>query len=113
MTMVDTIDKVLEPADSIDLLTLDQLKLALGIATGDTSQDELLQSYITQWSDSIARELNRTLAYEKMRETVRYLQPNRYYVSHWPVKEDEIESIESPRGSVYDPNSYEVEEASG
>lgn len=111
--MVDTILKVLTPATSIDLITMDQLKLALGISDTDTSQDEQLQNYITIYSGVIADELNRTLGYEKMQETVRCLQPNRYYTSHWPVKEDDIDSVESPRGTVYDPTTYELEEASG
>jgi hypothetical protein len=111
--MVDTLLKVITPAASYDLATLEEMKVALGIADTDTSQDATIQANITQYSDIIARELNRTLAFEEMQETVRCLQPNRYYVSHWPVKEDDIDSIESPRGTVYDPNSYEVEEASG
>ena len=112
--MVDTIIKVLEPATSIDLVSLDYIKAALGIDPSDTSQDELLANYITQYSDIIARECNRvTLAYEKVRETVRCLMPNRYYVSHWPIKEEDIESIESPRGTDYMAADYEVEEWSG
>jgi Phage gp6-like head-tail connector protein len=111
--MVDTILKVLTPADSFDLLTLDELKDMLGIADTDTTQDDQLATYITQFSDIIARECNRTFAYEEMRETVRCLQPRRYYTSHWPVKEDDIESIETPRGEFIDPSTYEVEEESG
>lgn len=111
--MVDTILKVLTPATSIDLISLEQLKVALGIADTDTSQDAQLTNYITIYSAVIADELNRTLGYEKMQETVRCLQPSHYYTSHWPVKEDDIDSVESPRGDVYDPDSYELEEASG
>jgi hypothetical protein len=111
--MVDIILKVLTPAASIDLLSLEELKIMLGIPDTDTSQDAQLQTYITQYSDIIARECNRVFAQEAMRETVRCLQPNRYFVSHWPVKEDAITSIETPRGEVIDPASYEVEEGSG
>jgi hypothetical protein len=111
--MVDTILKVLTPATSFDLLSLEELKDALGITDTDLSEDEMLQSYITQYSYLIARACNRTFAYEEMRETARCLQPRRYYVSHWPVKEDEIETIETPRGTITDPTTYEVEEESG
>ena len=78
-----------------------------------------MQTYITQYSDLIATELGRTLAYEKMRETVWCLQPRRYYVSHWPVKDDEIETIEAPgwpnagSGMMYEITDYMVEEESG
>jgi hypothetical protein len=48
-----------------------------------------------------------------MLETVRCLQPNRYYVSHWPVLESDITSIETPRGAIVDPSTYEVEQESG
>jgi hypothetical protein len=111
--MVDTILKVLTPADSIDLVSLDEVKLMFGIAPTDTSEDAQLENYITTTSAWLARECNRTFAYEEMYETVRCLQPRRYYTSHWPVKEDDIESIETPRGSLIDPSTYEVEEESG
>ena len=111
--MVDIILKVLTPATNFDLLALSELKAMLGIASTDTSQDVQLQTYITQYSDIISRECNRVFAKEKMVETVRELQPNRYYVSHWPVKEADIESVETPRGTIIDPTMYEVEEESG
>lgn len=111
--MVDIILKVLTPATTHDLLTLEELKVMLGIADTDTSQDAMLATYITQLSEVIARECNRVFAKEKMRETVRCLQPNRYFVSHWPLKEEDIESVETPRGTTFDPDTYEVEEESG
>jgi Phage gp6-like head-tail connector protein len=111
--MVDIILKTLTPATNFDLMTLEDLKVRLGIADTDTSQDAQLQIYITEYSDIISKECNRIFAKEEMRETVRCLQPNRYFVSHWPVKEDDIETIETPRGSVIDPSTYEVEEDSG
>jgi hypothetical protein len=111
--MVDIILKVITPASSIDLLGLDELKVMLGIADTDTTQDAQLQTYITQYSDIIAKECNRVFAKEEMRETVRCLQPNRYFVSHWPLKEADVESVETPRGSIIDPTAYEVEEGSG
>ena len=85
----------------------------LGIADTDTTQDAQLQTYITQYSDIISKECNRVFAKEEMKETVRCLQPNRYFVSHWPLKEDDVASIETPRGSTIDPATYEIEEESG
>jgi hypothetical protein len=111
--MVDTIIKIITPAPTYDILDLEELKDMLGILDTDTSQDEQLQMYITQYSDVISRICNRVFAREEVRETVRCLQPSRYYVSHWPLLEGDIESIESPRGSEIDSSLFEVEEDSG
>ena len=111
--MVDIILKTITKASTYDLMSLEELKVMMGIPDTDTSQDAQLQTYITQYSDIISQECNRVFAKEKMQETVRELQPYRYYVSHWPVKEDDIEMIETPRGTVIDPSTYEVEEESG
>jgi len=114
--MVDTILKVLTPATSNDLTTLADMKVMMGLQPTDTTEDAQLQIYITQMSMMIARECNRpesTFGYMELRETVRCLQPNRYYTGQWPIKEDEVESIETPRGSVIDPSTYEIEESSG
>jgi len=111
--MVDTIIKILTPATSQELLTLAELKTMLGIQTTDTSQDAQLQLYIDEVSDWIATHCHRTFGYTEVRETIRCLQPWRFYTSHWPVLETEIESVESPRGEVIDPSLYEVEEQSG
>jgi hypothetical protein len=111
--MVDTILKILTPATSFDLLTLAELKLMLGIASTDTSEDAILQQYITSYSDIISRMCNRVFGYEEVQETVRCLQPNRYYVSHWPILEIDIDSVETPSGSPIDSSMYEIEQESG
>jgi hypothetical protein len=111
--MVDTILKILTPATTYDLVTLDELKLMLGIATTDTSEDAILQVYITDYSDIISRMCNRVFAYEEVQETVRCLQPSRYYVSHWPLLETDIDSVETPSGTPIDSAMYEVEQESG
>ena len=54
--MADVTVKVLEPAESYALLTLDEIKVALGIAPGDTSQDAQLQMMIDQYSKTIAEQ---------------------------------------------------------
>lgn len=122
--MADTIIKILEPAESFDFMTLDEAKLLLGISSADTSSDEQLKLLITQYSDVIMTTCNRIFAREKVRETWRDLQSRRIYLSHWPVREEDIELVESPRGTLtpienyYDPdrggNGYwELEEQSG
>ena len=47
--MADIIIKVLTPATNFDLMTLDNLKIKLGI--NDTSQDAHLADWITEYSE--------------------------------------------------------------
>ena len=37
----------------------------------------------------------------------------RVFLTHYPVKEEDIESVESPKGTVLDVADYEIEEHSG
>lgn len=112
--MVDIILKTLEPADSYDLITLEELKIKLGIPDSDLSQDAMLSQMITSYSDVVATFCNRVFAKEKVRETWRGLDSNRVYLSHYPIAdESDIESIECPRGSVMDSSGYEIELKSG
>src|SRR5215475_13912021 len=99
--MVDIILKTLEPADNFDLLTLEEAKLMLGVT--ETDEDASIQLLITTYSDVVATLCNRVFAKETMRETVRCLQPNRYFVSHYPIAdESDVTSVECPRGTVLD-----------
>src|SRR5262245_28382034 len=100
--MADITIKVLEPATNFDLLTLEELKLSLGIT--DTSEDAQLTELIHRYSDVIATKCYRTFAQEKVRETWRCFVTDcpgsRLYLSHWPIKEDDVEIVEAPRGTV-------------
>jgi len=111
--MADINIKILEPATSFDLLTLDELKIMLGVAASDTTGDPQLEQLIEWYSAYVSQIANRVFAREKVRETWRDLQGRRIFLSHWPVKDADIESVESPRGSVLDPSTYELEEQSG
>jgi Phage gp6-like head-tail connector protein len=122
---MDSIIKIITPATSYDFMTLEEIKDALGIADTDTSQDAELQKQITMMSDIIAVQCNRSnldghsFGKEKVQETWRELDSRRVYLSHWPVKADDIESVECPRGSTpslgYPTNDpgWELEEQSG
>jgi Phage gp6-like head-tail connector protein len=110
--MADRTIKVLTPATSIDLLTLEEAKLLLGIGTGDTSQDDQLELLITMTSATIAELCNRIFARERVEETWREVGNGRLFLSHWPVKTDDIESVMSA-GDAWLTNAYELEEASG
>jgi hypothetical protein len=115
--MADIWIKVLAPADSYALLTLEGLKTILNVPGSDTTEDAQLQIWIDQYSDVIATMCNRVFAYETVEETWRGdLAPfdaPRLFLTHYPVADDAIASVESPRGSVLNPASYQLENASG
>jgi hypothetical protein len=112
--MADRIVKVLTPADSFELMSLEEAKTLLGISKTDTSKDEQLAMFITINSATVMRMCNRIFAREEVREEWRELNGgHRIFPSHWPIYEDDIESVESPGGTVLDPGAYELEEASG
>jgi len=112
--MADVIIKILTPATNFDLLTLDELKIALGIATTDTSQDVLFTQMIDWYSAYVSQICNRVFARERLMETWRCMETRRIFLSHWPVTEDDIESVEAPRGfPLVKYTDYEIEEGSG
>jgi hypothetical protein len=102
--MADIWVKVLQVADSYALQTLDELKPMLGIPLTNTSEDAQLQMYIDQYSDVIATMCSRTFAYETVAETWRGDLPPfdspRLFLSHYPVADADIVSVESPRQRV-------------
>jgi hypothetical protein len=117
--MADRVIKIITPATSYDLMTLDELKALIGILPADTSQDATLQGYITGYSDVIATLCNRVFAYEEVSEIWRctnYDDTNamtRLFLSHYPVVAADLITIESPTGTTMDPASYVLEEKSG
>jgi hypothetical protein len=118
--MVDVVIKVLEPAETHDLISLEDCKILLDIPEGDTSGDSQLEMLISQNSEAIAVECNRVFAKEKVEETWRCVAPVccpdgtcKIWLSHYPVKPKDIESVESPRGSLIDPTGYDLEPLSG
>lgn len=121
--MADVIVKVLEPATEFGFMSLDEAKTFLGISPTDTTGDPQLEMIIDMNSATIGTLCNnRVFAREKVRETWRCLgEPcgclgapaARIFLTHWPVKEEDIESVETPYGTIVDPTYYEFEEASG
>ena len=115
--MADIWVKVITPADSYALVALDELKAMLDIAPTDTSEDAMLQMWIDQYSDVVATMCNRVFAYETVEETWRGdllpFDTPRLFLTHYPVADADITAVESPRGSILDPASYELETASG
>jgi hypothetical protein len=112
--MADRIVTVLTPAENFDLMTLDEAKQFLGLPLVDTSDDAQLALFIDINSATVAELCNRTFAREEVREEWRELNGgNRIFPSHWPIYAADIESVESPIGTVLDPSTYELEEQSG
>jgi gp6-like head-tail connector protein len=116
--MADITVKVLTSAAETDLLTLDEAKLWLGINAADTSQDAVLQSMITMFSEEIAERLNRhptvTIGYEEVQETWRDTLNGRLFLTHWPVKAADVLSVSVGSGGDLVPvDGYELAEDSG
>jgi len=109
--MADVTVKILTPADSFDLITLAELKTALGVSTIDPTADAQWQWLINSNSVAIADLINRTLAKEKVEETWRDVQnQQRIYLSHFPIVAADIQSVATGGGVRLD---YELEEESG
>jgi hypothetical protein len=98
--MVDVTVKILEPADDFKLMSLEEAKAALGVVSTDTTQDETLTFLLEVNSSTISALCNRVFAREKVEETWLdedepgwALTNRRLYLTHWPVLEDDIESV--------------------
>jgi hypothetical protein len=108
--MVDVTVKILEPASDFDLISLAELKVALGLPAGTGTTDPQLEWLIDVGSSTISTLCNRVFAKEKVKETWRCLGARRVYLTHWPVKEEDIESVTTNGTDRLD---YELEEGSG
>jgi hypothetical protein len=110
---MDIIVKVLTPADDTALIALEDAKTMLGLL--DSTQDQQLQMLIEQNSATIARMCNRMFGKERVREihsaSAIQLLPakSRIFLTHWPVKEDDIESVEVAGSAI----GYVIEEETG
>jgi hypothetical protein len=113
--MADRNIEILTPATNFDLITLSEAKLMTGMSVTDTSDDAQMQLFIDISSAVVAAYCNnRTFAKERVREEWRELSSFlRIFPSHWPIKVADLESVESPSGTVLDPSTYVLEEYSG
>jgi len=108
--MADVSVTILTPATSFDLMTLDELKIALGSTTGTQATDDQWNWLIDVNSATIAELCNRTFAKEKVEESWRDLVNRRVFLTHFPVKAADVESVTTNGNLRLD---YELEEASG
>jgi hypothetical protein len=99
----------------IDLLTLDELKVAMGISPNDTTQDAQLTLWITRFSGVVATSCNRVFAKGPVIEEWRCLQSNRVFPTRFPIRDGDITSITvGPQNTLLDPSiDWELEEESG
>jgi len=108
------ITRVITPAASLDLVTLDQAKVALGIAPGDTSKDAQIQQHITASSVAINNWCDRIFAVQVYRDQVRnaygcYGEP--FITRQYPIVVDDdglpVVAV-TENGAVLDPAYLEV-----
>jgi hypothetical protein len=109
--MVDIRIKVIDEAESTDLITLAECKTMMGITATDS--DAQLQLMIDMASATVARLCNRVFAQETCEERFRGIGSRRVFLSHWPVKEADLTTVEAPFGTVLDSTQYELEQGSG
>jgi hypothetical protein len=109
--MADVTVTVLTPATSFDLMTLTELKTALGAPTGTPASDAQWQWLLDVNSATISELCNRVFAKETVEETWRDVQnAQRIFLTHYPVVAADVQSVTTNGGTRLD---YELEEASG
>ena len=89
-------------------MTLDEAKVLLNVKT--TAYDPMIQMLIDVNSSVIETIIGRTLAKERVIDTIYGVDSSRIYLSHFPVKSEDIESVYSGGVLVTD---YLLEEATG
>jgi hypothetical protein len=108
--MADVTVKVITPATEFAFMTLDELKTALGAPSGTPATDAQWEWLIDVNSATISEICNRVFAKEEVQESWRDLVNRRVFLTHYPVKEEDIESVTTGGNVRLD---YELEEASG
>jgi hypothetical protein len=113
-----TILDVLTPATVFDLVTLEEAKIGLGLSLTSTDPmlDQQLEFLISTQSAVIANMCNRVFAREELIESWREIQTDdrgrRVFLTHWPVKAADIESVSS-NGTALASTDWELEEKPG
>src|SRR3954469_1416321 len=109
--MADVTVNILTPADDFSLISLDEMKVALGLpTTANPATDPQLEFLISVNSDMISTMCNRVFAKERVKETWRCLSSRRVYLTHWPVSQSGIETVTT---NGVDRLDWELEERSG
>jgi hypothetical protein len=119
--MSEPLVNVITAATEVGLISLDDAKILLDISPADTSKDAQLQMLIDQNSMALALQANReTFAKEKVEERWDCVGPVccpdgtcKIYLTRYPVKFADIETVESPEGNLIDPSRYRLEQLTG
>jgi hypothetical protein len=114
MAMYQILNEI-EPPDSIDLMTLDEMKMMLvGLPPNGTS-DPQVSLLITEMSASIARLVNRVFGFRKVHETFYEVGEGtkRLYFSQWPVKFADIETFTYNGVDILPDLDWVLEESTG
>jgi hypothetical protein len=105
---------VLTPATSHQLISLDEMKAALRLGPSDTTHDAELIMVIDGISRQIARMANRVFGFEKVEETIYSTGENqRLFLSRWPVKYEDIETIGLDDSDISTDTGWVLEEETG
>ena len=101
--------KVLQEAEDISLVTLFDLKTALGFDQSDTTKDDQLELLIKWSSGEIATLCNRVFAQETIEETFRDTNgmTGDLYLSHYPIKQ--ISSVTDNDAVLTEDIDFEVD----
>jgi hypothetical protein len=110
--VADVTEKVLTPATSYNLMTLDEAKLLLGINPADNTQDALIAQMISIYSAEVSMLCDRRFGRERVQETWRDVYNGRLALRHWPVKQVDVESVVAAGNGVA-VNAFELEERTG
>jgi Phage gp6-like head-tail connector protein len=116
-----TITRVITPAASLALVTLDQAKAALGIDPADTSQDALIQQEIDAVSGAINNYCDRIFVRQTYRDQIRracdWLGTGRpLETRQWPIPLDNTGApvlTVTEDGAILDPALWEIEVETG
>jgi hypothetical protein len=105
---------LIEP-DSIDLVTVDELKLLLAVTPGDTTKDATLALINTEMSAAVARLVNRVFGYQKVTETFFEIEAGtkELFFSQWPVKFSDIEVLTLNGVDILLDTNWTLEEKTG
>jgi hypothetical protein len=113
---VQQILNVITPSPTQDLVSLDDMKQKLFIASSDTTKDFLLQEIITNTSETIAKLCNRVFGYEEVDETFYQLEDGssqRLYLSRWPVLLTDIKTFTQDGNDLLAAPNWVLEQATG
>src|ERR1700734_2577932 len=81
------------PAEDMSFLSLAEAKLLLDLDVADTTRDDQLKLTIAINSAVIMRACNRMFARQTVEESWRDLGSRRVFLTHWPVKREDIQSV--------------------